>query len=139
MEVPDRVLTISKAEGATRQVEEAIRALQRGEFDLVVTLAGAAEGMFDRPGLHFWTYIHARAREDGIDSRELSDFLNAARTWLKHPVPEQGERLTLNRHAAVEMIIRAMSKLETWTPLMAEFKAWLAENYYEVFGGECSK
>jgi hypothetical protein len=32
-----------------------------------------------------------------------------------------------------------MSKLETWTPLMAEFKAWLAENYDEVFGGECSK
>jgi hypothetical protein len=45
MNVRDRPLKISKAEGASRQVEEAIKALERGDFDIAVTLAGAAEGM----------------------------------------------------------------------------------------------
>jgi hypothetical protein len=148
VDVPKRVLTVSKAEAASRQIDEAIRALQRGDFDVAVTLAGAAEGMFDRPDTHhhLWSYMHARAAEcadqlfDGDDARknkrELSDFLNAARTWLKHPVPEQGEHLTLDRSAAVLMIERAMSKLAPpWSPLMNDFKAWLVENVDEVFEG----
>jgi hypothetical protein len=136
MDVPKRVLTISKAEGASRQVDEAIRALQRGDFDVAVTLAGAAEGMLDRrEGLHLWTYMHAKAKAAGIQTDDLSNHLNAARTWLKHAVPEQEESLALDRCAAVEMIMRAMSKLATWSPLMNEFKAWLVENIDSVFDG----
>jgi hypothetical protein len=44
VDVPDRVLTITKTGGASRQVEEAIKALRRGDFDVAVTLAGAAVG-----------------------------------------------------------------------------------------------
>src|SRR5260221_3875305 len=50
-------LTISKAEGASRQVEEAIKALERGDFDIAITLAGAAEGMLERSG-HQHVVIH---------------------------------------------------------------------------------
>jgi hypothetical protein len=136
MDVPKRVLTISKAEGASRQVDEAIRALQRGDFDIAVTLAGAAEGMFDRKGLHLWNDYHAKAPAADIQGKELSDHLNAARHWLKHPVPEQGESLELDRGAAVQMTMRAMTQLATWSPLMNEFKAyWLYENVDSVFDG----
>jgi hypothetical protein len=40
-----------KGWGASRQVEEAIKALEQGDFDIAVTLAGAAaEGMLKRSG-----------------------------------------------------------------------------------------
>jgi uncharacterized protein (UPF0210 family) len=50
-------LKISKAEGASRQVEKAIKALERGDFDIAVTLAGAAEGMLKRSGHHLWSFM----------------------------------------------------------------------------------
>jgi hypothetical protein len=53
MEVPDRPLNLTKVEAAIRQVEAAIEALERGDFDVAITLAGAAEDMIDRPGSLF--------------------------------------------------------------------------------------
>jgi hypothetical protein len=125
MRVPKRALEITKAEGASRQVDEAINALERGDFDIAVTLAGAAEGMFERPGPHLWTFIHEKAKATGLEGKVVSDSLNAARSWLKHPTPEAGESLTLERYHAVEMIIRAMSKLSKWSPRMKRFREWV--------------
>jgi hypothetical protein len=62
MEVPGKVLTISKLEGARRQVEEAIKALERGDFDIAITLAGAAEGMLETTDLS--AAVRKEARRD---------------------------------------------------------------------------
>jgi hypothetical protein len=59
MEVPGKVLTISKIEGARRQVDEAIKALERGDFDIAITLAGAAQGMLET------THLYAAVRKEG--------------------------------------------------------------------------
>lgn len=46
-------LTLERA--MSRQVDAAIDALVAGNFDIALTLAGAAEGMIERTGLHmFW-------------------------------------------------------------------------------------
>jgi hypothetical protein len=57
MEVPANEPEISKIEGASRQVDAAITALTRGDFDIAITLAGAPEGMLDREGLHMFAYL----------------------------------------------------------------------------------
>jgi hypothetical protein len=131
MRVPSRSLTITKAEGASRQVDEAINALERGDFDIAVTLAGAAEGMFDRPGLHLWTFMQEQAKAAGVQRREMSDSANAARTWLKHATPGEAASLTLEAYDAVAMIMRAMSKLEHWSPRMRRFSEWLKREVSE--------
>ncbi len=38
----------------SRQVDAAIDALVAGDFDIALTLAGAAEGMIERTGLHMF-------------------------------------------------------------------------------------
>ena len=45
MNVPDKPVQITKVEAATRQVEAAIEAFRKGDFDIAITLAGAAEGI----------------------------------------------------------------------------------------------
>jgi hypothetical protein len=132
MDAPDRALTITKAEGATRQVEEAIRALQRGDFDVAITLAGAAEGMLERSGLHMWSYIKERTTAAGFDEKTMVNEVNAELYWLKHPTPDKPDTLTLTRSHAAWMIARAMTKLETWSPIMNEFRAWLKRNLDEL-------
>ena len=43
---PDRKgLTLTKEEAATRQTNAAIEAFARGDFDIAITLAGAAEDL----------------------------------------------------------------------------------------------
>ena len=128
MDVPKAVLTITKTDGAIRQVEAAIQALQRGDFDIAVTLAGASEGMFDRRGPHMWNFILNSPKAAEFEKKELISVLNAARDWLKHPTTDVSEVLTLTRGDAAFMIARAASKLETWSPLIEDFKSWLVAN-----------
>jgi hypothetical protein len=124
MHVPNRALTITKAEGARRQVDGAIKALTRGDFDIAVTLAGAAEHMFERPGRDLWAFMREKAEATGLQTKEMRDSLNAARTWLKHPI-DADKSLMLERYDAVEMIMRAMSKLDEWSPRMKRFSKWV--------------
>jgi hypothetical protein len=85
--VPNVTVTITKTGGAGRQVEAEIRALQCGDFNIAVTLAGAAEVMLDRPGLHMFAYMLNSPRSAEFERKELIQFLNSAREWLKHPTP----------------------------------------------------
>lgn len=43
-------LHLNLLEAATRQIHTAIDALEAGNFDIALTLAGAAEGMIHRDG-----------------------------------------------------------------------------------------
>jgi hypothetical protein len=100
MRVPSQALTISKAEGASRQVEEAIKALERGDFDIAVTLAGAAEGMLERSGRHLWAFMLRSPQGAAFDKKELIAHLNAERDWLKHGGVDDTKTLT-RAHAAL--------------------------------------
>jgi hypothetical protein len=132
MNVAARPLRISKADGASRQVEEAIKALERGDFDIAVTLAGAAEGMLERSGQHMWSFMLKSPKAAAFEKTELIRSLNAERDWLKHPTPDAGNMMTLIRAHAALMIVRAMTKLETWSPRMNRFKRWYEGNLDEV-------
>jgi hypothetical protein len=133
LHVKARPLKISKTEAASRQVEIAIKALERGDFDIAVTLAGAAEGMLERSGHHLWSFMLQSPKAAAFDEKkELVPFLNAERDWLKHPTPSAGDTKTFIRAHAAIMIARAMSKLETWSPRMNRFEQWYKGSYEEV-------
>jgi hypothetical protein len=113
-------------DAATRQVDAAIAALQAGNFDVALTLAGAAEGMIERTGHHMfgWLKQHPKAQQR-FTQREWITILNTERDWLKH-----GGQPTMRISIAdaAYMIARAASKLEHWTPQMVAFKIWLLAN-----------
>jgi hypothetical protein len=127
MEAPERTLTLTKVAGATRQTEAAIEAFVRGDFDIAITLSGAAEGMLERDGPHMFSFLRDSPRVQDVEKKNWIAMLNNEKEWLKHPSgPEQ---LLLERGHAAFMIARAASKLEKWTPRMEEFKVWLLKNF----------
>lgn len=128
MEPPAKSLTISKEEAASRQTSAAIDAFLRGDFDIAVTLAGAAEGQLDRPGMHMFAFLRDHPRVKHVKPKKWISVLNRERDWLKHATPYDAPTLTLRRADAAFMIARAASKLQQWTPQMKAFKAWLMEN-----------
>jgi hypothetical protein len=97
MDAPNAPLIITKVGGATRQTEAAIDAFFRGDFDIAITLAGAAEGMIERGGPHLWAYLldtqRVRDRLTVLEGQEAEvverkpwvSVLNGERDWLKHP------------------------------------------------------
>ena len=85
MEAPKETLTLTKIEGATRQTEAAIEAFVRGDFDIAITLAGAAEGMLERDGPHMFSFLRDASRGDDVKKKDWIATLNMERDWLKHP------------------------------------------------------
>jgi hypothetical protein len=61
MHVPGS-LKLSLAEAATRQTNAALTAFEAGMFDIAMTLAGAAEGMIEREGVHMFQGLRAAPR-----------------------------------------------------------------------------
>jgi hypothetical protein len=117
-------LTLAKA--VARQVDAAIDALQRGDFDVALTLAGAAEGMIERNGLHMFGELKKSPKAlERFSQKEWISILNVERDWLKH-----GGQPTMEIpcSSAAYMIARAASKIDEWTPKMVSFKIWLLAN-----------
>ncbi|MET4514324.1 hypothetical protein [Bradyrhizobium sp. I1.7.5] len=120
-------LSLTLHAAATRQIDAAIDALQTGDFDVALTLAGAAEGMIERKTGHTmfgWLKQHPGALER-FDKKEWISMLNAERDWLKHGGQPAMEICCAE---ATFMIARAASKLEDWTSKMVAFKIWLLAN-----------
>jgi hypothetical protein len=131
VQVPDGPLTLSKTQAATRQVETAIEAIERGDFDVATTLAGAAEGMLDRPGHHLFDYLLNHPKVRHLDrKKEWIPVLNRERDWLKHAGPPG--HMEIGRYAACSMIARAATKLEVWTPSIVAFGDWYVENIEQL-------
>jgi hypothetical protein len=120
------LLSLTLHAAASRQVDAAIDALQAGDFDVALTLSGAAEGMIERTGHHMfgWLKQHPRALER-FDKKEWISILNSERDWLKHGGQPA---MQIECAGAAFMIARAASKLEEWTPKMVAFKIWLLAN-----------
>jgi hypothetical protein len=132
MDVPTRALELTKVDAATRQVDAAIEALVRGDFDVAITLAGAAEGMLERSGLHGFAFLRDSPRVQHVEKKEWIGVLNFERDWLKHPTPDAPKVLTIEPWHAGVMIARAASKVEDWTPRMYEFREWLMAHIEQI-------
>lgn len=126
MHVPLGRLNLSLVEAASRQTDAAIDAIERGDFDVALTLAGAAEGMIKRDGPHMFAGLRddPRARER-FSKTEWISIINRERDWLKHGGEET---MTVECADAAFMISRVMTKLDAWTPKMDAFKKWLMGN-----------
>lgn len=123
---PEQTLKLTKQQGAHRQVQAAIVALRDGDFDVAITLAGAAEGMLpekeDQP--LFSGVVESPNRPDSISRKKLIQMLNLERDWLKHSSPQFPDQIEINLFEASHMIARAMSRLDEWTWEMHEFRRW---------------
>jgi len=126
LDIPIGSLKLTLVEAATRQTDAAIDALQRGDYDVAVTLAGAAEGMIERDGPHMFAYLRDTPKVHGkFSKKEWIASLNREVYWLKHGGQDAMEIECAN---AAFLIARAASKLEKWTPKMEEFRVWLISN-----------
>jgi hypothetical protein len=79
--LPADPLNLTLTEAATRQVDAAIDALERGKFDVALTLAGAAEGMIKRDGYHLFAGLrdNPRAKERIAEKKDWIAILNRER------------------------------------------------------------
>jgi|SRR5215475_4859819 len=118
-------LTLEMA--ATRQIDAAIDALEAGNFDVALTLAGAAEDMIKRSGptIMFEELKKSPAALERFTQKQWISILNAERDWLKH-----GGQPLMEIHCstAAFMIARATTKMENWTEKMVRFKIWILDN-----------
>jgi hypothetical protein len=130
---PQRTLTVTKEQAATRQVVAAIEAFGRGDYDVATTLAGAAEDMIERAGMHLFGFLMDHPKVQEIPRKEWVRHINQVRDWLKHPSGPPSLEIDM-REAAV-MIARAATKLEasSWTSTIDDFRLWYIQNADELF------
>jgi hypothetical protein len=121
--LPADPIKLTLAEGAARQVDAAIDAFGRGDFDVALTLAGAAEGMLKRDGFYLFVGLrdNPRVKERFDDKKDWIAMLNRERDWLKHGGDDE---MQIECFDAALMIARAASKLEVWTPKIDGFREW---------------
>lgn len=118
---PDVGLILTKSRAAIRQTEAAIDAFWRGDFDICITLAGAAEGIYtERKGNDLHTFAMQDERAKAFGLKETNAVLNGERDWLKHPTVNYPSQITITPFEAAHMLVRAMSKLNEseWTSKM---------------------
>lgn len=124
---PHERLIYHKTEAAINQIEGAIHALQAGQFDLSITLSGAAEGMMLSPPENLDTFQQILAQLP-IDrsKKEWITILNMERDWLKHPTIQMPELMEIHVFEVSWSIVRACVRIPNnrWTPLMEDFKLW---------------
>lgn len=116
-------LLLTKEQAAVRQIEAAIDAFRIGALDVCITLAGAAEGIFaHRKGSDLHTAYMTDPRGIEFGRKELNSLVNRERDWLKHTNDEQDPEIEIAEMDAAVMLVRAMTKLERWTPKMDAIK-----------------
>ena len=78
------ILHLSKREAAERHIEAAVKFWHSGDFDLAITLAGAADGMTkgEREETMYARLIALRPSH--LSKETARNNLNASRNWLKH-------------------------------------------------------
>jgi hypothetical protein len=128
MKPEKKTMTLTKAESALRQVNAAIEAFWRGDFDIAITLSGAAEGMLEREDAHLFSYMRDAPKVQHVPKKEWIKTLNRERDWLKHSGSEHSATAEIGRADAAFMIARAASKLENWPHQIEEFADWLKIN-----------
>jgi hypothetical protein len=119
-------LHLTLVSAATRQIDAAIDALTRGDFDIALTLAGAAEGMIKSSGTDIFSKLKDSTKAlERLSKKDWINLMNQELYWLKHG----GEpAMEIECFTAALQIARATSKMVDWTPKMIEFKIWMQTN-----------
>lgn len=130
-------LKLTKQAAASRQISAAIDALERGAYDVAITLAGAAEGMLPEIASQ---PLFRMLRDNPnvpphIERKHWLSAINAERDWLKHPTTVLGDTLEIDLNDACIMVLRALAKLPEWTPRMELFKDWVVANGLQPMPG----
>jgi hypothetical protein len=137
MQIPGTQLQISKEQAATRHIEAAIDFLRRGDFDLAITLAGAAEGMLEgTPRTSLFEMLRDSPKVADIGNKDWISSLNTERDWLKHPTPQLPREMIFVRAQASIMIARAVSRLSIGSPVISEFASWFIDYLPQLGDGD---
>lgn len=122
------ILRLQKVDAAVRQTEAAIQSFFHGDFDIAITLAGAAEGMLSdlANGSVFRDIVDKAVTTGRWSEKDFVTELNFERDWLKHPTPGKPAEITISRMEAAYMCIRAIGKLPdaNETEGIRDFKVW---------------
>lgn len=130
---PPEYIEVTKREAAIRQIVRAIDAFWKGEYDVSITLALAAEGMAGQSNDSLFARQIAHL-PDGFTKREWVSIVNGERDWLKHPTTEiLGQEIKIEWHAAGFAIARALHRWPGWTDSMNEFKLWYIDRLRNDF------
>jgi len=118
---------------AVREVHAAIAAFYKGDYDICITLAGAAEQMYsERKGTDAFSFFRDHPKAGALNKEEFKLMLNQERDWLKHPTPDRKGPCSFGPPEAAFMLVRAMSKLKYWSDSMNAIKPILIK----VLNGE---
>jgi len=107
-------LTLHKA--ATRQVDAAIDALQAGDYDVALTLAGAAEGMVERTGHHLfgWLKQHPKALQRFNQREWISNQSCAVPAKIEWQVAQTGTVSSVDEEKPIANQAHALSAVPNW-------------------------
>ena len=120
-------LKVSKVEAARRQAEAAIDAFEKGNFDIAITLAAAAEGMLpDDAAASLWPVMKNNQKAIDVfeNPKRWADILNQDVHWLKHQTKDYPSALELTAEGASYVVARAISKFDPWSERMKDFSVW---------------
>ena len=122
---PETNLVLTKQEAALRQIEAACEAFWNGDFDICITLSGAAEGMAPEPdGALLRRLAYDPRRPPHLSQKEWVSILNQGRDWLKHVTPHFDDTIELDAGDAAHALMRAMQRWEPWSESMQAAKRW---------------
>ncbi|MBR0991900.1 hypothetical protein JQ580_14400 [Bradyrhizobium japonicum] len=117
-----------------RQIHCAIEHLHRGDYECVITLAGAAEGMLPETWKpHFRQKVKAFSKSPEIQEQGGAVGENDYINWLKHGSLKRGglrfETATISAEESLIVVYRAVTKYnavyEDFSPQMLSYLSWL--------------
>lgn len=121
-------LMLSKEDAAYRQIQVSISSFYAGDYDIAITLAGAAEDLFvGDPDVELSNaLLKNKSAVDKFGYQNWKQTVNYERNWLKHRTPDLPDNLTLTLDITAFYIYRAMRKLplEYISNEMLRFEEW---------------
>ena len=136
-------VVVTKADAAFNQIMLAIEMLLRGRYECALTLAGAAEELFEPPPQSAFRWLREAPVPDELrdhayaafTKKQRDTFWNTLRNWLKHTDSSHPNRMRISRKDAGGMIVRAISHLPE-RPLAPEhdalFRTFFALWFHDV-------
>jgi hypothetical protein len=126
----------TKQLASLRQIRAAIEHFHKQEFERVITLAAAAEGLLP-PTNDPHLFRDFKRRLTPEEYKELN--FNLVINWLKHYNAEDPEPVRISEFEAVIMLVRAITKFiavyHRSTKGMEDFLTWARSHDYPVPGG----
>lgn len=119
----------TKQEAARRQITIAIKLFFEGEYECVITLAGAAEGQMENgEAPHVFEVLKSKRPAEVADNDKWIAILNETVYWLKHKTPQLPQVHVIYQFEAAIMLLRSISKYysvyQEEVPEMGQIETW---------------